>query len=36
LDFPVAAGTVAGGLQRLEPLFTPLYEAVLARNAQSL
>jgi transposase len=35
LDFPVAAGTVAGGLQRLEPLFTPLYEAVLARNAQT-
>jgi transposase len=31
----VAAGTVAGGLQRLEPLFTPLYEAVLARNAQA-
>ncbi len=35
LDFAVAAGTVAGGLQRLEPLFTPLYEAVLARNAQT-
>ena len=35
LDFPVAAGTVAGGLQRLEPLFRPLYEAVLARNAQT-
>ncbi len=33
MDFAVAAGTVAGGLQRLEPLFTPLYEAVLARNA---
>jgi transposase len=31
----VAAGTVAGGLQRLEPLFTPVYEAVLARNAQA-
>ena len=35
LDFPVAAGTVTGGLQRLEPLFRPLYEAVLARNAQT-
>jgi transposase len=35
LDFAVAAGTVTGGLQRLEPLFTPLYEAVLARNAQT-
>jgi transposase len=35
LDFPVAAGTVAGGLRRLEPLFRPLYEAVLARNAQT-
>jgi transposase len=35
LDFAVAAGTVAGGLQRLEPLFTPVYEAVLARNAQA-
>lgn len=33
LDFDVAAGAVAGGLQRLEPLFTPVYEAVLARNA---
>jgi transposase len=35
LDLAVAAGTVAGGLQRLEPLFTPVYEAVLARNAQA-
>jgi transposase len=35
LDLDIAAGTVAGGLRRLEPLFTPLYEAVLARNAQS-
>lgn len=35
LELNLAAGTVAGGLQRLEPLFTPLYEAVLARNAQS-
>lgn len=35
LDFDVAAGTVADGLRRLEPLFQPLYEAVLARNAQA-
>ena len=34
-DFDVAAGTVADGLRRLEPLFGPLYEALLARNAQS-
>jgi transposase len=35
LDFDVAAGTVGDGLRRLEPLFGPLYEAVLARNAQA-
>jgi transposase len=35
LDLEVAAGTVAGGLERLEPLFQPLYEALLARNAES-
>jgi transposase len=35
LDLDVAGGTVAGGLQRLEPLFRPLYEASLARNARS-
>jgi transposase len=35
LDFPVAAGTVAGGLRRLEPLLAPLYEAVLARSARA-
>jgi transposase len=35
LDLGVAAGTVVGGLQRLEPLFKPLYEAVLTRNAQT-
>ena len=29
----MAAGTVAGGLERLEPLFQPLYDALLARNA---
>jgi transposase len=33
LGLDVAAGTVAGGLQRLEPLFQPLYDALLQRNA---
>jgi transposase len=33
LGLDVAAGTVAGGLQRLEPLFQPLYDALLKRNA---
>jgi transposase len=31
----LAAGTVADGLQRLEPLFTPVYEALKERNGQS-
>ncbi len=35
LGLDVAAGTVAGGLERLEPLFTPLYDALLVRNAQA-
>ena len=35
LDLNLAPGTVAGGLERLEPLFQPLYEALLARNAES-
>lgn len=35
LGLDLAAGTVIGGLQRLEPLFTPLYETLLARNAQA-
>src|SRR5450631_3942120 len=35
LGLDVAAGTVAGGLERLEPLFQPLYEALLTRNAES-
>jgi transposase len=35
LGLDLAAGTVGDGLRRLEPLFTPLYEALLARNAQS-
>jgi len=34
-DFDLAAGTVTDGLRRLEPLFQPVYEALLARNAQS-
>lgn len=33
LGLDVAAGTVAGGLERLEPLFRPLYDALLRRNA---
>lgn len=33
LGLDVAAGTVAGGLERLEPLFHPLYDALLKRNA---
>jgi transposase len=35
LDLDLSASTVAGGLERLEPLFLPLYAALLARNAQS-
>ena len=35
LGLDLAGGTVTDGLQHLEPLFTPLYEALLARNAQS-
>jgi transposase len=35
LGLNLAPGTVGGGLQRLEPLFAPLYEALLARNALS-
>ena len=35
LGLNVAAGTVNGGLQRLEPMFAPLYEALRAHNAQS-
>jgi transposase len=33
LGLDMAAGTVAGGLERLEPLFQPLYDALLKRNA---
>jgi transposase len=35
LGLDVAAGTVSGGLERLEPLFQPLYDALLERNAAS-
>jgi transposase len=35
LGLDVAAGTVAGGLQRIEPLFEPLYDALRKRNAAS-
>jgi len=31
----LAAGTINGGLERLEPLFQPLYEALLAHSAQA-
>jgi len=35
LGLDVAAGTVTGGLQRLEPLFTPLYQALIARQQRA-
>src|SRR3954465_516373 len=35
LSLDVSAGTVTSGLERLEPLFQPLYDALLLRNAQS-
>jgi transposase len=35
LGLDLAPGTVTEGLQYLEPLFTPVYQALLARNAQS-
>jgi transposase len=35
LGLDLAAGTVSGGLERLEPLFQPLYDALLERNAAS-
>lgn len=34
-DLNLAAGTVADGLKRLEPLFVPVYEALKQRNGQS-
>jgi transposase len=33
-DLDLSAGTVTAGLQRLVPLFQPLYDAVVARNRQ--
>ncbi len=36
LDLDLAAGTVADGLRRLEPLFTLVYDAFCARNRQSV
>jgi len=36
LDLDLAAGTVADGLQRLEPLFQPIYAALTARNQQAV
>jgi transposase len=35
LEMDLAAGTVTDGLQRLEPLFGPIMEALLKRNRQS-
>ncbi len=35
LGLDLAPGTVTDGLHYLEPLFTPVYQALLARNAQS-
>src|SRR5207245_111977 len=35
-DLDLAAGTVADGLRRLEPLFTPVYNALLLRNGQGV
>ena len=35
LGLSLAAGTINDGLRRIEPLFTPLYEAILARHVQS-
>ena len=36
LGLDLAGGTVAGALERLEPLSQRVYEALLARNAQSI
>ena len=35
LGLSLAAGTINDGLQRIEPLFTPLYEAIRARHVLS-
>jgi transposase len=36
LDLELPVGTVTDGLRRLEPLFRPLYEALIERNRQSV
>lgn len=35
LGLSLASGTITDGLKRIEPLFTPLYEAILAHHVQS-
>ena len=35
LGLDLSPGTVNGGLERLEPLFTPVHEALLSRSAQA-
>lgn len=35
LGVSLASGTIADGLKRIEPLFTPIYDAILARHVQS-
>ena len=35
LGVHLASGTITDGLKRIEPLFTPLYEAILAHHVQS-
>lgn len=35
LGLDLSPGTVNGGLERIEPLFTPVYEALLSRSAQA-
>jgi transposase len=36
LELALALGTVTDGLQRLEPMFTPIYEALIERGRQSV
>jgi len=36
LELDLSLGTVTDGLRRLEPLFTPVYEALIERNRQSV
>ncbi len=36
LGLDLASGTVTEGLRRLEPLFTPVYEALIERNRESV